>query len=35
MSKRRAFLAALAAAVVTGPVYAAPETNVDVYLDPN
>jgi hypothetical protein len=35
MSDRRAFLAALAAAIVTGPVYAAQAANVDVYLDPN
>jgi hypothetical protein len=35
MSNRRAFLAALAAAIVTGPAYAAPAANVDVYFDPD
>ena len=35
MSSRRVFLAALAAAIVTGPAYAAAGANVDVYLDPD
>jgi len=35
MSDRRAFLVALAAAIVAGPVYAATAVNVDVYLDPD
>ena len=35
MMNRRHFVAVLAAAAATGPVFAAESPHVDVYLDPN